>query len=374
MTFFKIFPDCRHFKSDRPCVFHKKYGVTCGSCEYYDQVRTRILIIKLASIGDVLRTTCILSGLKEKYASSHITWLSEENAAPILEGHQYIDELVSVAHYETPFRLQTETYDMMVNLDSSRFSCQLATFANGKEKFGFGLDESGHVCTLNKEAEEWFFMGLSDELKKANQKTYQEITLEICKLSTSSNHEIVLNLKSQEIEFGHDFVRKHGLGGRTIIGLNTGAGNRWQNKVWPESHFVDLIGLILNNTDFGILLLGGPEENLRNKQIMKKIGSKRVVNSGTDHTLREFASILNTCQVFVTGDTLALHIGIGLKKAVICLVGPTSATELDLYGMGEKITAEMDCLCCYLTRCDIHPNCMEGITPMRVLESIMRMT
>lgn len=43
----------------------------------------RILIVKLAAIGDVLRTTPLLSGLKRAYPQSHITWVVDKEALPL---------------------------------------------------------------------------------------------------------------------------------------------------------------------------------------------------------------------------------------------------------------------------------------------------
>jgi hypothetical protein len=54
----------------------------------------------------------------------------------------------------------------------------------------------------------------------------------------------------------------------------------------------------------------------------------------------------------------------------VVLIGPTSAAEIDLYGMGQKITAEMDCLCCYRQVCDRSPNCMESISTETVFRSV----
>ena len=53
----KIHTDCRHFRGDMPCVFHKKTGVHCEGCADYDPLKERILIIKLGAIGDVIRST-----------------------------------------------------------------------------------------------------------------------------------------------------------------------------------------------------------------------------------------------------------------------------------------------------------------------------
>ena len=65
-------PDCRHFPGDRPCVYNKTEGVMCDVCSHYSVAATRILIIKLDAVGDVLRTTSILHGLREKYPNSGI--------------------------------------------------------------------------------------------------------------------------------------------------------------------------------------------------------------------------------------------------------------------------------------------------------------
>ena len=48
--------DCRHFVGDRPCKPHKQTGRVC-TCDRYDPIKERVLIIKLDAMGDVLRTT-----------------------------------------------------------------------------------------------------------------------------------------------------------------------------------------------------------------------------------------------------------------------------------------------------------------------------
>jgi len=58
--------DCAYFKGDRPCKFYKEDGVKCDECNHYKPIKNKILIIKLDAIGDVLRTTSILTPFKEK--------------------------------------------------------------------------------------------------------------------------------------------------------------------------------------------------------------------------------------------------------------------------------------------------------------------
>ena len=51
-----------------------------------------ILIIKLGAIGDVLRTTSILQGLKDKYESK-ISWLTSAISYDILKDNGVIDKI-----------------------------------------------------------------------------------------------------------------------------------------------------------------------------------------------------------------------------------------------------------------------------------------
>ncbi len=81
MTSWKL--DCRYFLGDRPCRFKR----VCEGCDQYSPMGKRILIVKLAAIGDVLRTTPLLSGLKRAYPQSHITWVADREALPLLKNN-----------------------------------------------------------------------------------------------------------------------------------------------------------------------------------------------------------------------------------------------------------------------------------------------
>src|SRR5512135_3114291 len=54
----------------------------------------KILFVKLSAIGDVVQTLPALEAIKKLYPESEITWVVEEAAAGILEGHPFIDRLL----------------------------------------------------------------------------------------------------------------------------------------------------------------------------------------------------------------------------------------------------------------------------------------
>ncbi len=360
--------DCRHFLGDRPCKYHKEEEVKCSDCKYYDPIKRTILIIKLGAMGDVLRTTSILEALKKRYKGSQITWVVDEESKELLENNPYLDRILSYGT-EALTRLKVEHFDLVINLDSLPRSASLASFAWAKKKIGFGLSEIGSVFPFNRGAREWYQMGVFDDLKRKNKKTYQEIIFEIIGLRFKKEKPVI-NLGKGKKDFANQFTKKHGLRGRKIIGLATGAGGRWELKKWTIEGYLKLIERVdkeIKNTR--ILLFGERGEIERNKEIMER-SKVPLIDTGHENTLREFLALLNLCDLVVTGDTLAMHAAVALKKKVVALFGPTSSFEIELYGRGEKIIPDMECLCCYKETCDKHPNCMESISPDTVFRAV----
>ena len=355
--------DCKYFPGDKPCIFNKREGVKCDACPHYEVVSTRILIVKLDAVGDVLRTTCILHGLREKYPQNEITWITRKDAIQLFTNNKLVDRIFAYESTEAILHVFQEEFDVVINLDSSPESAVMASLAKGKEKRGYGLDKHGDVFPFNPEAVLWLEMGAFDDAKKKNVRSFQDLMLEICGLKTKEK-DIILELSEPELAFARSFAQQHHLLSQSKkIGMNTGASGRWQFKQWTLEGFETLIKMLLDRTNSTILLYGGPLEKERN-QYLAKLHPTRVINTGTDNSLRQFFSLITLCDIFITGDTLALHAATALKRKVIALFGPTSAAEIDSYnGQIVKVQADLDCLVCYKPRCDFNPNCMNSIKP-----------
>jgi len=362
--------DCRYFNGDRPCKPHKQTGVVCGNCDLYKPVNFKVLIVKLDALGDVLRTTSVLHSLTEKYPAAYITWLTKKNASELFINNSLVDEVFTLEDPSTMIKLAVTEYDLVLNLDPSPVSSSIASYSKGKIKKGFGLNEKGKVFPFNREAVEWFEMGAFDNLKKQNKKSYQQIIHEISGLNFNGG-EIIINLSNAEKEFKNQFIDKNGLKKyKFIIGLNAGASERWQFKKWHIEGYAELIKKLTANLNCAVLLYGGEDEKETNERLRKI--SDNVIDTGCDNSLREFFALVDISDVFITGDTLALHAATALKKNVICLFGPTSHNEIYDYGRIEKIIPGLDCLVCYKNRCDFRPNCMEIISVDMVYEAVLK--
>jgi lipopolysaccharide heptosyltransferase III len=257
-----------------------------------------------------------------------------------------------------------------INPDAAARSAELATIAKAGVRHGFTMSERGEVIALGEAAERWLVAGGSDPAKRANKKTYQQVLHEMCGLGPEGQY-IVLGLTDEESEKRAELASSVGVDlDRPVVGINTGAGKRWKLKRWTTDGFVEVIGALIDSTDAGIVLLGGEAEREQNCLVRAHF-PERVANPGTGD-LRSFMRVVDLCDVVLTGDTLALHVAVGLKKRVVAIFGPTSAEEIDLYGRGTKVVSDIDCRCCYKSDCSREPNCMDVIRPETVYEAVAR--
>ncbi|MGB2716430.1 MAG: glycosyltransferase family 9 protein [Vicinamibacterales bacterium] len=361
--------DCRFFLGDRPCVWHKTSGVLC-TCSHYQPVTERLLIIKLDAMGDVLRTTALLPPLAEAHPGAAITWLTRRESKPLLEQNPYVTEILTYGE-DALVQLQARKFDRLINLDAGRTSAALATAANAARKDGFVLDARGFVQPTNDAARRWLELGVFDDLKRQNTRTYQDLMVEIVGLSGRPHH-YIFELGEDERARGRQHLERLGVDfTRPIIGLNTGAGRRWELKQWREDGYLDLIERLGRGGANQFVLLGGPEEHQRHLRLQTR-STVPLIDGGCDNPVRHFASLVAACSLVVTGDTLAMHLALALRRRTIVLFGPTSSAEIELYGLGEKVVPRMDCLVCYKQACDFVPNCMDLITTDMVESAVKR--
>lgn len=82
------------------------------------------------------------------------------------------------------------------------------------------------------------------------------------------------------------------------------------------------------------------------------------------NNLEAYVEWIASCKIFITHDSLGFHIANALNKKIICLVGPTSPSELYLFNHGFVITANniyCNKMPCYRSLCNYPKFCMDNI-------------
>ncbi len=364
----KFSVDCVHYLGEKPCRFDR----LCEGCDHYTPPGTKILLIKLASMGDVLRTTTLLSGLAREYPDHHLTWLVDPSSLELLSGLAEIHRLLPYDEASL-MRLSIENFDLAICLDKEIRATTLMHKINAKEKVGFTFNPLGGIAPVNRESEYTFALGLSDRLKfTENTKTYQECIFECVRIPYRRDR-YRFHLPQEDVKQAGEILGRAGLGpDERPIGLNTGSGRIFATKKWPADRFAVLARRLHDELDVPVILLGGPEERERNRTIEAAAGAA-AVNIGTDYPLKVFAAIVDRCAALITADSLAMHLSIALGIPATVLFGPTCHQEVDLYDRGTKVIGRADCAPCYKSACPFEHECMKDITVDRVFDAVVNL-
>ncbi len=359
-------PDCKRFGGYKPCF---PYKVCYEGCAQPDEpFGTKILIINLDAMGDVLMTTAQLAPLKRKYPQSYVAWLTLGSSAPLLARNPLIDNVFKW-NTEDLLVLEQMEFDLVLNADKSKHSSALATKLNAKERLGFGLNPNGQVIPLNKEASYNFQLGLDDYLKfRINKRTGQDILAETFKLPYERD-EYILQLSEEETAMTSAYRSSKGIGeSETVVGFNTGCSDLYPNKKMTIEQHLRLIDMFSKNESIKMILLGGREDAMRNGEIYGRATERnpdlvtRLFSTPTDEGVRRGIIYENAADIVITGDTFGMHLAIALKKQVLVWFGVSCPEEIDLYDRGAKfVPTGLFCSPCWKKACPYDLECMKMI-------------
>ena len=355
----KQIPECKRFSGYKPCF--PDHDCWTDGCKENLPIGKKILIINLDAMGDVLMTTAQLPALKRKYPESTIFWLTLKNAAGLLAHNPLVDK-VYIYNFESLSILSELSFDLVLNVDKSQRSSAAAMRLNSIEKKGFGLNANGIIIPLNQGAEYNYMLGMDDHYKfKVNQRTGQDYLSETFDLDYKRD-DYIFQFSNEELEFIKQYKEKTGIGDNDeIIGFNTGCSELYPNKKMTVEQHIELIERFLSYNRFKIVLLGGPEDEARNKIIEENFKGK-IINTPANEGVRKGACYENIPNLIITGDSFGMHLAIALKKYVIVWFGLSCWSEIDLYERGIKLYQEdLECSPCWKKVCPFDLECIQQI-------------
>ncbi len=205
----------------------------------------RVLIIKTGALEDVLRTTCILPGLHTKYRDIRISWLTSNEAIPLICNNSLIN-VVFTANDLATIECHRDEFNLVINLEDSSCACEFASMFPRDYLIG-PYSENG-IIQYDRKSAIWFDMSLisqqgrshADNLKQTNNRSYPSLLFEMLDRPAGRPS---LALSDSNQAFARKFSR-YQFDGTPVIGLNTGASNRWRYKRLSEEKTANLISTI----------------------------------------------------------------------------------------------------------------------------------
>lgn len=353
--------DCRHFRGHIPCVPNKLRGKICGACDEYERVTKSILMIKLGAIGDVIRTTPLVSAFRNRYPGCRITWVTH---FPDVLPRDLVDELRRPDAVGL-FTVLRGSYDIALNLDKDSEACILLAEADAGKKFGFTWKD-GHIAPATPAARHKLLTGLFDSLSRENTKHYLDEIFGICGFEFAGEEYLIRRDPAAEERWKSRAADQ--AGGKKVVGLNTGCGKRWTTRLWPADCWIALIGR-LQGAGYCPLLMGGPDEDEQNREYARRTGAWYPGH----FPLAEFIALSASADAIVTQVSMMMHIAIALRKPLILMNNIFNPREFELYGRGVIVGPSTGCDCYYGETCTRTRHCMLDLGVDRVFGEIERL-
>jgi len=331
----------------------------------------KILFISLEALGAVLDNTAVLPAIKRKFPVSTIYWLTMGNAQKILHNNRLIDR-VFIWNDEQRMLLRNIEFDYVMNSDKSDYACAFTNELRAKTKLGYLLNDDGKIVPANKGALYSYLLGNDDHLKfRINKRSGLDILHEAFELEYKMD-EYSFALDQEEHAFINNYKKEIKYNPTKIyVGFNTGCSTLFPNKKMTIEQHVKLINELGRDKDKVIVLLGGREDSERNLQILEAVNKgikHNIISTPTTLGLRRGACFMDICDLVISGDSFGMHMAIALRKYVIAWFGLSCATEIELYGRGEKLIPEgLKCSPCWKRVCPYNLECIDMIDLKRII-------
>lgn len=286
---------------------------------------TRLLVIRLSALGDVIHTIPAVVAMRQALADAHVGWVVEApygELVSIVAGVEAIP--VSMKRWgRAPLRSRREMraarlairqYDVAVDFQGLIKSAALAGFSRAGERWGFDRDAIREKAAL---------LFTNRRVAVDPSRHVIEQNLELASAVAASP------LPFPDVDFGSFAAGSGDLSGlRDAVVLLPGAGKR--EKQWPVESFRALARLIGERA----LVVWGPGED----ELARAIGGEMAPKTN----LRELARVLADARVVVGGDTGPLHLAAALGRPVVGLYGPTNPRRNGPYGQIDRVVSSFE--------------------------------
>jgi len=300
----------------------------------------RILVVKIADIGDLILTTPAIAALRETYPQARIDVLTRPHAAPILEGTGLADEVIPfrVSAYERlkdllkpPVlregwrlvkRLRGGRYDTVVLFH--QYSTRFGALKNASIVFSTGARRR---CGLDN-GRGWF---LTDRAVDSGFGVKHQVDywLDVVALVGARTSQPRLHVGISAAD--HAWAQTHLPDGPRYIAIHPGSGGlnvarRWNAKKFAQT--ADRLGQAANTR---IVIVGGRNDGA--EDVIRQMRSAPI-NLAGQTTLNQLAAVFARCVEYIGADSGVMHLAAAANPdlKMTTLFGPTNHRAWGAYG------------------------------------------
>ena len=333
---------------------------------------TKILIIKMTAVGDVVLSTAAFKAIRNKFPNAKIYCLTSPQASAIAENCPHINEVIV---FDPPFKdfkalwhkakeLRRYHFDKVVDLQNNRVSHLLSFLTMPKDSYGYDNGKFGFL--LSKK--------IKNNIRNIPPVEHQFRILKMLWIDYDPEFRLELNPSSKDDAYVQELLDSEWLSdGQIFVGLNVSASAAWPTKNWPVEHMVKLCD-ILGQKNVRVILTGENKDRSLVRKLIAKARAKPASFVGKTSIL-QLAALIKRCRVYISPDSAPLHVAAGMQVPIIAFFGPTDAKRhMPPADKSVILNKPMKCSPCYSGICKIKTHaCMNEILPEEVARKVMQL-
>lgn len=264
----------------------------------------RILLIRIQKIGDVLLTTPAVHSLRKQFPRAHITYLTGKTPKEALLNNPDIDEILVYVPGIFQKIIRRKSYDLAINFDDVRES-KMACFLS-RAKYRIGL--TGRRATAIKNMEIYNILPARLTAGYSVLDCFLNLIRSLGLKAYARKTRVYLT--ESEKKFARRYLKRHGLEDCNIAGIHPGG--RDEEELWQAVNFARLADKLCAKCGFKVLIFQGQGEKTVVRKVYSNIREKDKVFIAPELPFRQYASLVDICNVFITHDRGPMHISAGL--------------------------------------------------------------
>ncbi len=341
----------------------------------------RMLVVKLADIGDVLTATPAIRALCQTFPDAHIDVLTTPAAAAAISKELRVGVLTS------PRNLVTEPGDvhaaanLLVELRCARYDAVIflhhLTLRSGVAKYRLLAAATGApvLAGLDNGNGGWLTHAAPDEGFGACHEV--EYWLQVVGLLGAGTQDVRLVAPYDVYDSQRADMLLAGLGPRPWIAIHPGSGGYSMARRWEPDRWAELADALAARSGAQILLVGSPADGADLVEDAMA-GSCRNLTGLT--TVAELAALLARCNLFIGADSGVMHLAAAAGTPLVALFGPSNHLAWGPWtpdGVSRVVRLDLPCSPCSYVGHSVgqrdgcwHRSCMAELDVQRVLAAV----
>jgi len=273
---------------------------------------SHILMVKLSSFGDVVRTTPCIRALKLNWPDVKISFAVDRPLAPLLAQDPDIHELLlnTPSGIFSSFRSARgrKEFDLAIDFQGTHRSLTWMYTCRASMKAGRGTwRPPGWVAAIPAN------LSVNDVADQAN--ILQQLGVPVLNLNPH------LNVDQDADARVSAQLRDLGQPERGFLIVNPFS--RWQSKTWPAERYAEVITWFAREFRQTVIITGSANEKKSAEQLISMVPKGSAFSFAGLFSLPESMAIYSRAAVMLTGDSGPMHAAAALGVRVIALFGPT---------------------------------------------------